>query len=191
MTALSQGIKRKLSLLQLADELGNVLALTNSAGQLAEKYTYGPYGAPSFFDGAGAPLTPLSNAIVLDLFPRRYTGLVSAIYGMTAVVLGPVIGPTVGGMLAEAYSWRYAFYMIVPAGMAAWVALYFVMPKDEPGAAVRLDWTGFASLSVDIGALQLVFDRGEQAGWFGSTEIVVELLIAIAGWSVWRSPIIG
>jgi DHA2 family multidrug resistance protein len=129
--------------------------------------------------GIGAPMTPLSNATVLDCFPRRNAGLVSSLFGMSAVVLGPVIGPTVGGYLADAYSWRYAFYMIVPAGLAAWVALYFVMPKDTPGANARLDWTGFGSLSVAIGALQLVLSRGQKVDWFDSTEIIVESMIAV------------
>ena len=68
--------------------------------------------------GAGAPVVPLSNAIVLDSFPRRQAGLVSSIFGM-AVVIGPVIGPTLGGYLAEEYSWRWAFYMLVPVGLAS------------------------------------------------------------------------
>jgi DHA2 family multidrug resistance protein len=128
--------------------------------------------------GVGAPLTPLSNAVVLELFPRRYTGLVSAIYGMTAVVLGPVIGPTVGGMLAEAYSWRYAFYMIVPAGVVAFIALFIVMPKDDARTSTRLDWTGFVSISLAIGCLQLVLSRGQRQDWFDSNEIIVEAVLA-------------
>src|SRR6478735_3638031 len=68
--------------------------------------------------GAGAPVVPLSNAIVLDSFPRRQAGLISSIFGM-AVVIGPVIGPTLGGYLAQEYSWRWAFYMLVPVGLAS------------------------------------------------------------------------
>ncbi len=128
--------------------------------------------------GIGAPLTPLSNALVLDCFPRRNAGLVSSLFGMSAVVLGPVLGPTLGGFLAEAYSWRYAFYMIVPAGMVAWVALYFIMPKDTLGGPPRLDWTGFISLSMAIGALQLVLSRGQRLDWFESTEIIAECVVA-------------
>ena len=90
--------------------------------------------------GAGAPVVPLSNAIVLDSFPRRQTGLVSSIFGM-AVVIGPVIGPTLGGYLAEEYSWRWAFYMLVPVGLASVVALRLTLPADRPEArgAARLD----------------------------------------------------
>lgn len=127
----------------------------------------------------GAPVVPISNALVLDCFPRRNAGIVSSIFGMTAVVLGPVIGPTLGGFLAEAYSWRYAFYMIVPAGAAAFVALWFVMPKEAPGAGTRLDWVGFLSLALALGCLQMVLSRGQRLDWYDSTEIVLETVLAV------------
>jgi DHA2 family multidrug resistance protein len=128
--------------------------------------------------GLGAPVTPISNALVIECFPRRNTGLVSSIFGMTAVVLGPVIGPTLGGFLAEAYSWRYAFYMIVPAGVVGFVALFVVMPKEESGAGTRLDWIGFVSLSLGLGCLQLLMSRGQRLDWYDSREIVVETIMA-------------
>lgn len=130
--------------------------------------------------GAGAPVVPLSNAIVLDTFPRRQAGLVSSIFGMT-VVLGPVAGPALGGMLAEAYNWRWAFYMIVPAGALAWVALRLSLPPDRPGAGGRvpLDWTGFLALSVSIACVQLVLSRGQRLDWYDSPEIIAETVIAI------------
>ena len=127
----------------------------------------------------GAPVIPISNALVLDCFPRRHTGIVSSIFGMTAVVLGPVIGPTLGGLLAEAYSWRYAFYMIVPIGVAGFVALWLVMPREQPGAGTRLDWVGFLSLSLALGSLQLVLSRGQRLDWYESGEIVFETCLAV------------
>ena len=92
--------------------------------------------------GLGAPVVPISNGLVLDCFPRRHAGIVSSIFGMTAVVLGPVLGPTLGGILAETYSWRYAFYMIVPVGVVGFIALW---AGHAEGAArrrhpPRLDW---------------------------------------------------
>ena len=132
--------------------------------------------------GIGAPVVPLSNAIVLDSFPRRQAGLVSSIFGMT-VVLGPVIGPVFGGMLAESYNWRWAFYMIVPAGLLAGLAQWLVLPRDRPAARVPMDWTGFLALATAIACLQLVFSRGQRLDWFESTEIIIEAgIAALAFW---------
>lgn len=128
--------------------------------------------------GVGAPVVPLSNAIALDTFPRRQAGMVSSIFGMT-VVLGPVAGPALGGVLAEAYSWRWAFYMIVPAGALAAAALALTLPRDEPGARTRLDWIGFVTLSTTIACLQLVLSRGQRLDWYESAEIVAETAVAV------------
>jgi DHA2 family multidrug resistance protein len=129
--------------------------------------------------GLGAPVVPLSNATVLDTFPRRQAGLVSSIFGMT-VVLGPVIGPAFGGVLAEMYDWRWAFYMIVPAGGLAAAALFLTLPKDkaEDIRPVPLDWTGFLALSVAIACVQLVLSRGQRLDWYESPEIIAETLLA-------------
>ena len=133
--------------------------------------------------GIGAPVVPLSNAIVLDTFPRRQAGLVSSIFGMT-VVLGPVIGPVFGGMLAEAYNWRWAFYMIVPAGLLAAVALAFALPADRPGDRIPFDWTGFLALAIAIACLQLVLSRGQRLDWFESPEIIIEACLAAIAFHV-------
>lgn len=133
--------------------------------------------------GIGAPVVPLSNAILLDTFPRRQIGVVTSIFGMT-VVLGPVIGPVFGGMLAEAYNWRWAFYMIVPAGALAAIALQLTLPPDQPAARVRLDWVGFLALSVTIGCVQLVLSRGQRLDWFDSPEIIAETFIAVLAFYV-------
>src|SRR4030095_5971179 len=81
----------------------------------------------------GAPVIPLSQTILLDAFPKRQQGLVTSIFGM-AVVIGPVIGPTLGGLLSELYSWRWAFYMIVPVGLISFIGLRFTLPPDRPTA---------------------------------------------------------
>ncbi|MEA2813134.1 MAG: transporter, family, multidrug resistance protein, partial [Rhodospirillaceae bacterium] len=125
----------------------------------------------------GAPVIPLSQTILLDAFPKRQQGLVTSIFGM-AVVIGPVIGPTVGGMLSEIYSWRWAFYMIVPVGLLSFVGLRLTLPHDRPTGRVALDWTGFLSLSVAIAGVQLVLSRGQRLDWFDSGEIIVEAFVA-------------
>src|SRR5262245_33978704 len=130
----------------------------------------------------GAPLIPLSQTIQLDTFPRRQQGLVTSIFGM-AVVIGPVIGPTLGGLLSELYSWRWAFYMIVPVGLVSFAGLRLTLPHDRPTGRASLDWTGFLSLSVTIACVQLVLSRGQRLDWFDSTVIIIETFIAgIAFW---------
>jgi DHA2 family multidrug resistance protein len=129
--------------------------------------------------GAGAPVVPLSNAIVLDSFPRRQAGLVSSIFGM-AVVIGPVIGPTLGGFLAEEYSWRWAFYMLVPVGFASVAGVWLTLPRDRPEARVRLDWIGFLTLATAMSCVQLVLSRGQRLDWFESGEIILETIGAAA-----------
>src|SRR5215813_1714810 len=130
----------------------------------------------------GAPVIPLSQTILLDAFPKRQQGFVTSIFGM-AVVIGPVIGPTVGGLLSELYSWRWAFYMIVPVGLISFVGLRLTLPADRPLGRASLDWTGFLSLSVAIACVQLVLSRGQRLDWFDSTEIIIETFIAgIAFW---------
>jgi len=133
---------------------------------------------------AGAPVVPMANTTVLDLFRRERHGLVSSIFGMT-VVLGPVIGPAAGGMLAEAYNWRWAFFMIVPAGVLATVALQLALPADGKVRPTPLDWTGFLTLSIALSALQLLLARGERLDWFESGEIQIEALVAAVAFFVY------
>ena len=129
---------------------------------------------------AGAPLVPMSQAIVLDSYPRERHGAVISIFGV-ASVLGPVVGPVLGGALAEAYDWRAVFYMMVPFALAALVACWLFIRDREPPRPVRLDWTGFLMLSAALAGLQLMLDRGERAGWFSSAEIVGWAALAALG----------
>lgn len=121
----------------------------------------------------GAPMIPLSQTILLSNFPRRLHGTVTSIFGM-GVVVGPVIGPTLGGYLSDLYGWRSAFYMIVPVGIIAWAGLWALLPRDRLTQTARLDWTGFLTLSAAITCLQLMVSRGQRLDWFDSPEIVLE-----------------
>jgi len=131
----------------------------------------------------GAPLNPLSNAIVLDTFPREQHGTVNSIYGV-GVVVGPMIGPVIGGHLAEAYNWRLAFVAVGFVGLLAIVgALLFI--RDNRKAPPRgLDWTGFIALSVAILCFQLMLDRGERLDWFDAHEIIIEAGLALSAFYV-------
>src|SRR5687767_11325286 len=129
---------------------------------------------------AGAPLVPLSQAIVLASYPRERHGAVISVFGV-ASVLGPVVGPVLGGVLAEAYDWRAVFYMMVPFAAAALVACWAFIRDAQAPRTVRLDWTGFLMLSAALAGLQLMLDRGERAGWFSSAEIVGWAAVAALG----------
>jgi DHA2 family multidrug resistance protein len=127
--------------------------------------------------GTGAPVVPLSQTILLNTFPRRQHTMVLGLFGM-AVAVAPVFGPILGGYLAEAYSWRWAFYMLVPVGVVALIGMQVTLPAGEGPARAPFDWTGFIALSVALAAIQLVLARGVRLDWFNSTEIVVECLVA-------------
>ena len=128
---------------------------------------------------SGAPLIPLGQTIILDVFPRSRHRLVIALFGM-ANTLGPVLGPAGAGYLAEHASWRWGFYMIVPVGIAATLLSPFGLPRDVPRRPPGLDWVGFFSLALAIGASQLVFARGQRLDWFESPEILIETFVAAA-----------
>ncbi len=129
---------------------------------------------------SGAFLVPLSQAIILDTYPPKEQGKAMALWGLGSV-FGPVIGPTVGGFLTEALSWRSIFYINLPIGLLALAGTALFVPETKREPAKRLDWFGFLALAAGIGALQLMLDRGERLDWFESPEIVVEACLAALG----------
>lgn len=128
----------------------------------------------------GALLIPLSQAVLLDTFPRERHAKAMAVWGM-GVMVGPIIGPTLGGWLTEFYGWRWIFYVNLPVGVLTLVGLAQTLNRKERDAGLSFDWFGFAVLSIAIGALQLMLDRGEHLGWFSSREVLSEALIAVLG----------
>ncbi len=128
----------------------------------------------------GAALVPLSQAVMLDIFPPARRGSAMAIWGM-GVMLGPIMGPTLGGWLTDSYSWRWVFFVNLPFGILTTVGLWAFMSETPTRRDVPFLWFGFLSLSLGIGSLQMMLDRGEQLGWFDSTEIAVELILSIVG----------
>jgi len=128
----------------------------------------------------GASLVPLSQALMLDAYPSEQRGQAMAIWGM-GVMLGPIMGPTLGAWLTDHYSWHWVFLINLPVGVVTVLGLLTFMDETEHQTHLRFDWFGFIALSVGIGSLQLMLDRGEQLGWFGSTEIVAETIISVAG----------
>jgi len=124
----------------------------------------------------GASLVPLSQSIMLQIFPGEQRGKAMAIWAM-GVMVAPILGPTLGGWLTEFISWRWTFFINLPVGIASFIlAMRYV--HDTPTRARRMDWTGFATLALGIGALQLVLDRGNQDDWFSSQMLVFAIIIA-------------
>ena len=125
----------------------------------------------------GAALVPLSQSVLLDIYPKERQGSAMALWGI-AVMVGPVLGPVLGGWLTENYSWRWVFYINVPLGALAFLGITTFLPDTDRNADAKLDWFGFSTLGLAIGALQVLLDRGEQLDWFGSGEIWIEAIIA-------------
>ena len=128
----------------------------------------------------GAALGPLSQTIMIDLFPPERRGSVMGIWGM-GVMLGPILGPTLGGLLTDAFNWRWVFYINVPVGIAAVMGLLLFYDDSRSDRSLRFDWFGFSLLALGLGSLQLMLDRGTQQGWWDSTEIVIEGILALLG----------
>jgi DHA2 family multidrug resistance protein len=125
----------------------------------------------------GAPLTPLTMALVMASYPRRMHGVVTSIFGI-GVTIGPIIAPWLGGILTEDYGWRSVFYFCLPFAAMACLAVIMVIPRDQPKAQRRLDLRGFIFFSIAIACFQLMVDRGERNDWFDSMEIALECLAA-------------
>ncbi|HXL98825.1 MAG TPA: DHA2 family efflux MFS transporter permease subunit [Rhizomicrobium sp.] len=128
----------------------------------------------------GAALSPLSQSIMLDLYPPAKRGSVMAIWGM-GVMVGPILGPTLGGWLTDEYNWRWVFYVNLPFGIASVTGIWLFLRDTHRDGTLRFDWTGFAVLAMGLGALQLLFDRGSDKDWFSSSEIIIEAIVAGLG----------
>ncbi len=124
----------------------------------------------------GASLVPLSQAVLLDSYPKEKHGSAMAMWGV-GVMVGPILGPTLGGWLTEVYNWRWVFYINVPIGILTFLGLSAYLSETETRKG-GFDWFGFAMLSIAIGSFQMMLDRGEQLDWFSSTEIVIEAVLA-------------
>jgi DHA2 family multidrug resistance protein len=125
----------------------------------------------------GAALVPLSQSVLLDVYPKERQGFAMALWGI-AVMVGPVLGPVLGGWLTENYTWRWVFYINLPIGALTFLGIVTFLQETKQNAGAKLDWFGFGTLSLAIGAFQVLLDRGEQLDWFGSGEIWIEAVVA-------------
>ena len=128
----------------------------------------------------GAALVPLSQAVMLDSYALHERAKAMSIWGM-GVMLGPIMGPSLGAWLTETYSWHWVFFVNIPFGIVTVAGLIVFMDETRTDSELTFDWFGFGALAIGIGAMQIALDRGEQLGWFGSPEIVAETIISIVG----------
>jgi DHA2 family multidrug resistance protein len=127
----------------------------------------------------GGPIIPLSQAILWEIFPFHQRGLAMAVWGV-GFILGPILGPTVGGYLADEWSWRWIFYINLPVGILGFLmGSAFLFDPPDLRKAARIDWWGLGLMIAGFGCLQLVLDRGEREDWFDSPTIVAMSIIAV------------
>ncbi len=126
----------------------------------------------------GAPIIPLSQAIVLDVYPKERHGAALGLWGI-GITVGPVFGPIIGGYATEMGNWPWVFWFNVPIGGLILLGVLFSVPEVAPDRARRLDWAGFATLALALAAIQFVLNRGERLDWFASVEIMVAFALFI------------
>ena len=129
----------------------------------------------------GAALVPLSQGVLLDINPREKIGQAMAIWG-AGIMVGPILGPLLGGWLTDNFNWRWVFFINLPVGILALLGIARFLPESRPQRQ-RLDVFGFVSLSIAIGMLQMFLDRGELLDWFDSWEIRLEAVAALAAFA--------
>jgi MFS transporter, DHA2 family, multidrug resistance protein len=149
----------------------------------------------------GGGLQPMAQAILADTFPPQQRGLAFALYGITAI-MAPTIGPTLGGWITFNYSWRWIFFINLPVGLVTWFLVRRVV-EDPPyvarlkSAGVKLDYIGIALLTLGVGALQVLLDKGQEDDWFGSrfiTTLIIMATVCLISLVIWewfqKAPII-
>ena len=125
----------------------------------------------------GAAINPLTQTVLFNINPPERQGRAMSTFGI-AIMAAPLLGPVLGGWLTSDYSWRAVFYINVPLGALAFIGALIFLPDPKVDSTFRLDWLGFGTLSLAIGALQLLLDRGSEKDWFSSQEIIIETVLA-------------
>src|SRR5476651_755390 len=125
----------------------------------------------------GASLVPLSQALMMETYPREEQGKAMAMWGV-GTMLGPITGPSLGGWLTDEYSWRWVFYVNLPVGILCAIGLMILVRNQVSAQRRPFDLLGFAFLAIAIGSFQLMLDRGQQQDWFDSIEIIGETAVA-------------
>jgi DHA2 family multidrug resistance protein len=127
---------------------------------------------------SGAFLVPLAQATLFDINPREKHGQAMAMFG-GGIMIGPILGPVLGGWLTDSYNWRWVFLVNLPVGIICTLMLLRTLPRTDTHRR-KFDLFGFVLLAVAVGALQMFLDRGEQRDWFESWEIIIEAGVSLA-----------
>lgn len=136
---------------------------------------------------AGGGLSPTAQAILIETWPAEDLGMAMAMFGMGAV-LGPLVGPVLGGYITDHFSWRWCFYINIPMSI---LAIFFITTFIKATPKVRgksIDWWGLLLLAVSVASMQIVLERGEKEDWFSTHYILVLAIVAVIGWGlfIWR-----
>jgi len=141
---------------------------------------------------AGGGLLSTGQAMLMDTWPKKEWGMATAIFGM-GVMIGPAIGPTLGGYIVDHMSWQWIFFINIPVGIvAAFLVSTFMRQSPKEGKGEPIDWWGILLLTITIGSLQTVLERGQAEAWFQATYIIVLTVTAVIGGIcfVWRELVI-
>ncbi|GAB3512874.1 efflux MFS transporter permease [Emticicia fontis] len=140
--------------------------------------------------GGGGLLTT-AQAILIQTFPKEDLGLANAIFGM-GVIIGPSIGPTLGGYITDHLSWSWVFYINIPFGiLATFLTFSYIKEPSEPVPAGKMDWLALVMLVMGVGGLQIILEKGHENDWFESSFIVFMTIVAVVGLLgfIWRQVI--
>ena len=171
--ALKFGVRRLL----IVSVVGFIItsALCGQADSLAEMVTF------RIMQGAfGASVIPLAQSTMVQIYPANQRGKAMALFSV-GILLGPILGPTVGGIITENMDWRWIFYVNVPVG-ALCLTLVYLFVKIEGKGETKLDWPLVIGMTIGIGLLQMVLDRGNEEGRFESNFILFSLIISAIAW---------
>ncbi|HJV27396.1 MAG TPA: DHA2 family efflux MFS transporter permease subunit [Aromatoleum sp.] len=135
------------------------------------------------------PMIPLSQALLLQSYPKAKSGMALAMWSMTTLV-APVLGPILGGWISDNYTWPWIFYINIPVGLgAAWLTWRLMRTRESATRKLPIDGVGLALLVLGVGALQVMLDKGKELDWFASGEVVTLAVVAVVALSflvVWE-----
>ncbi|MSP05380.1 MAG: DHA2 family efflux MFS transporter permease subunit [Acetobacteraceae bacterium] len=137
----------------------------------------------------GAGLVPLAQSILLDIYPAEQHGPAMAVWGM-GLMIGPIIGPPIGGFLTDFCHWRFVFLVSPPLAVLSFIGLLAFLPRSAAQASLRFDWLGFTVMAIAVAAFQLMLDRGQTEDWFYSNQIVIAAIVAGLGFYLFAVHIV-